>query len=262
MVAHGTIRVWRVAKVGLVAAGICYLGLLVVVQVSEWTVRRRAEQLLADFRDLRVGTSTFSEAQAFMGRWKRWEAHSQCGATGCEYQVEIRDWMWKPILAFPSTAEYLSRVAAIVVRDHQPIVTVDLKVSNGVLDWASVSATTVVPKGYGPGWEGPEPEPDGYVEYKMGGYWLMTSAKSVLRPYVSDPGFSVHPAYIMRPPEGCEGCMGFFTEYTPAAKPEDVFWLTEFDFSCMTRWSTCTHAGELLPEAWKRYQAEAASRRQ
>jgi hypothetical protein len=56
--------------------------------------------------------------------------------------------------------------------------------------------------------------------------------------------------------------MGFDTQMTQKAKAEEVQWLTAFDFSCMTRWSTCTHAGELLPEAWKRYEAEPGSRRQ
>jgi hypothetical protein len=63
-----------------------------------------------------------------------------------------------------------------------------------------------------------------------------------------------HPEYrtVLR-----SGTIGyFFTQFTAATKPEDVEWLTAFDFSCMTRWVPCRGMGDLLPSAWAKYTAE------
>jgi hypothetical protein len=48
----------------------------------------------------------------------------------------------------------------------------------------------------------------------------------------------------------------FFTQFTAATKPEDVEWLTAFNFSCMTRWVPYREMGDLLPSAWAKYMAE------
>jgi hypothetical protein len=64
-----------------------------------------------------------------------------------------------------------------------------------------------------------------------------------------------HPEYrtVLR-----SGTIGyFFTEFTAATKPEDVEWLTAFNFSCITRWVPCKEMGDLLPSAWARHTAES-----
>jgi predicted nucleic acid-binding Zn ribbon protein len=51
--------------------------------------------------------------------------------------------------------------------------------------------------------------------------------------------------------------MGYFlTQFTAATKPEDVEWLTAFNFSCITRWVPCREMGDLLPSAWAKYTTE------
>ena len=199
----------------------------------------------------------------FIGLRKLIKAQAQ--ATHCRnLWSEFHDWTSRLLLKIPyfgETTQYLSRIAAILFRDHQPRVTWDASVRNGLLERSLFRVETNVPKGYGPGWEGAGPEPQGYVEYRTGDYAVVAHliGSVVIGPLIRFPWWSTqasHPAYIMSPPGGCEGCMGLLTEFTLKASEPDVNWLTAFDLSCITRWSTCTEAGELLPQAWARYKVE------
>jgi hypothetical protein len=253
-------RLWKL-KLMFLGAGLVYAGSLLTVQASEWIVRHRAERLLQDFRTLRAGKSTFAEVQSVRSRWPSETYDGPCNATHCDLVVEFHDWtsgLLLKISYFGETTQYLSRTAAILFRDHQPLVTWDASVRNGLLERSLFRIETKVPKGYGPGWEGAGPEPQGYVEYRTGDYAVVAHTSSVIGPltFPVDSTQASHPAYIMSPPGGCEGCMGFLTEFTLNASEPDVNWLTAFDLSCMTRWSTCAEAGELLPQAWARYKVE------
>ena len=226
---------------------------LAVVQVGQQIVRHRAERLLGEMRALEVGKSTWKDLQGIQTRWGAWGHYEgACNATNCEYQISLIDWVGNVIDAISL------RRGASALHDHLPEVLADISVHGGEVDRTSFMVSTAVPKGDGPGWNGDGPEPEGYIEYKSGSYALVTIAKSVKEPLTPayGPEATSHPEYRMRPPGGCEGCMGFDTEFTAAATPEDVNWLTGFDFSCMTRWSPCTVSSDLMPEAWRRYVAE------
>lgn len=75
-----------------------------------------------------------------------------------------------------------------------------------------------------------------------------------LEPYKLWPEKDPHPDYrtVLR---GWE-IGSFFTEFTAATKPEDVRWLTDVDFSCMTRWTSRVGMADSLPSAWAKFQAE------
>jgi hypothetical protein len=239
-----------------------YALLLLFVQVGERITRWRAERLLQEMRGLRVGTSTWADLQGIQKRWGAWGRYEGgCDSRHCEYQITLTDWVNRGIGAisyFAQTTDFLRQAAAVGLHDHLPVVLVDVSVRDGVVDETSFMVWTAVPKGDGPGWDGDGPEPNGYVEYKSGAYSLLAMAKSVKGPLtgVYGPESPEHPEYRMRPPDGCEGCMGFNTDFTPAVRPVDLNWLTDFNLYCMTKWSPCTVESELMPAAWGRYVAE------
>lgn len=255
-----SLRLWIVRVV--VGFAIAITISLTVVQVGQKIVRRRAERLLSEMRALEVGKSTWKDLQGIQTRWGAWgHFKGDCNASNCDYLISFTDWIGNGIDAvsyFAQTADYLRSGAAAVLHDHLPEVFADISVHDGEVDKTSFMVSTAVPKGDGPGWNGDGPEPEGYFEYKSGSYALLAVAKSVEGPLapVYGPEATSHPEYRMQPPGGCEGCMGFDTEYTAATRPEDVTWLTGFDLSCMTRWSPCTVSSDLMPEAWRRYVAE------
>ena len=249
----------RIIRWVLVSTAVLWVGLLASVQTSEWTVRRRAERMLAEFDALTPGVTTWSTLQSLRARWRRWEtSDGPCDASRCDFQIRVEDWMWIPLDKVPSIGQfhdYASRTAAILLHDHRPMIWLDVSVRNGKLEDADITEETLVPKGYGPGWEESGPEPKGYEEYKMWDYALIAHSTTVRALDALETANSSHREYMMQPPSGCEGCMGFFTKFGRDAQKQDVAWLTAFDFSCMTRWSPCTRAGELMPEAWRRYKA-------
>jgi hypothetical protein len=65
-----------------------------------------------------------------------------------------------------------------------------------------------------------------------------------------------HPEYYAETHPWCKGCIRFETGFTPLAGREKIRELTDFNFSCITRWSPCTTEAEVMPSAWKLYQEE------
>ena len=50
----------------------------------------------------------------------------------------------------------------------------------------------------------------------------------------------------------CTGCIGAQIFVTPDTPPSDVNWLTDINFSCLTRWRRCDSEDDLIPRAWSR----------
>ena len=65
-----------------------------------------------------------------------------------------------------------------------------------------------------------------------------------------------HPDYYSEKHPGCEGCVLFEVGFTPFAGRDKIRDLTDFNFSCITRWSRCTKEADVMPSAWKLYQEE------
>ena len=194
-----------------------------------------------------------------MTRWGAWGHYDgKCDASSCEYVISFTDWAGKLPGFYHRQLLYPVVKLSVLLHAHMPYVQAEFEVHDGLVSEVFFMVWTHVPKGYGPGWDGDGPEPQGYVEYKSGEYDLVGVAKSTDHPTTYAPGLQSesHPDYFIGPPGGCEGCLGFRTEFTAATMEEDMDWLMGFDLSCMTRWSPCTVTSDLMPVAWSRYAAE------
>lgn len=70
----------------------------------------------------------------------------------------------------------------------------------------------------------------------------------------------LHPEYWIGKPGGCEGCIKLYTGFTPLAGRQKMMELTDFNFSCITRWSDCSEETEILPAAGKQFEQESSGR--
>jgi hypothetical protein len=250
---------------------------LIAIQIGQWTVRRRAERLVGDFRALVLKPGDWQDAQEMMKRWGAWGKYDgTCEAHHCSYDIELVDPSLKLVRTLDGFLSFnggaLTQRAMAHLGARLPVVLMSFEIKDGILREVYLSIWTFVPKGYGPGWrdQGPipdeEPMPAGYITYKSGDYTLVAYTKMTedehafyaypdIRQY-HDP----HPEYQIKEPSGCENCMALDVTLKKNAAPADVMRLTNFNFSCLTRWSPCAVQQDLSPVAWKQYVIESNDR--
>jgi hypothetical protein len=234
---------WKLCKWVLTSLLVIYLVLLAAVQISQRITRRRAEHLLSDLRGLQLEKSSWSDAQALMQHWGRWGGYKgTCDANHCEYGIQFDS---VGIVTGPTDSSgpffnlfiRSSQMATSVLGAHLPYVEGGFRLQNNLVVGTWFSLATNLPEAGGP----------------LFSRVIGTRTRS-LEPYNLWPEKDPHPEYrtVLR-----TGTIGyFFTQFTAATKPEDVEWLTSFNFSCMTRWVPCEGMGDLLPTAWAKNRAE------
>jgi len=200
--------------------------------------------LLSDLRGLKLERSSWSDAQALMQRWGRWGHYEgTCDADHCDYWVHFDSvgMVTGPIVTserFFNLFIRSEKMATTMLGAHLPYVEGGFRLQNNLVVGTWFSLATNDAKGGGP-----------LLSQVVG-----TRTRN-LEPYNLWPEKDPHPEYrtVLR-----TGTIGiFFTEFTAATKPEDVEWLTAFNFSCMTRWAPCEGMGDLLPTAWAKNRAES-----
>ncbi len=92
-------------------------------------------------------------------------------------------------------------------------------------------------------------------------YTLFARAQSVSRfsfyeTGLYNPQLALHPDYAIGLPGGCEICVMGWVKFTPYAASADVYRLTRFNLSCLTRWNPCLDQNDIMPIAWSQYLAE------
>jgi hypothetical protein len=231
---------WRWGRmlrlVGLVALALV-AGLAGFVQIQQHILRWRAERLLADMRELQSHKGTWADAQKIMTRWGAWGSfEGSCTAKQCEYYVIIIDSLSEyigehavryPIFTLPS---WLGRA----LDERGGLVEVTLSIKNSVVTESS-------------------------FQLDLGELIATANAVNEFDPYVARSQRLLHPEYWIGKNGGCTGCTKFETGYTPLAGRDKIRELTDFNLSCITRWSPCTMEEDVLPTAWKQYQEELAS---
>jgi hypothetical protein len=231
---------WKLCKWVLTSLLVIYLVLLAAVQISQRITRRRAEHLLSDLRGLQLEKSSWTDAQALMQRWGRWGAYKgTCDADHCDYEIQFYSAGMVPEPT--STSERFVKLfgrsaerAATMLGAHLSYIEGGFHLQNNLVVGTWFSLATNVPGGP---------------------LFSRVIGTRNLERYDLWPEKDQHPEYrtVLR-----TGTLGyFFTQFTAATKPEDVEWLTAFNFSCMTHWLPCKEMGDLLPSAWAKYTAES-----
>jgi len=232
------IRWGRILRVGCVVALALVAGLAVFVQIQQRILRWRAEQLLADMRELQSDKSTWADAQKIMTRWGVWGSYEgSCTAERCEYRIVIEDtlstFVWAHVDRYPFLR--LFSVSSVFLGERGGFVVATLYVKGGVLEKSS-------------------------YQLDFGEIFGRATAVNDFEPYENLNLRLLHPEYWVGSPGACTGCIKFETGYTPLAGREKIRELTDFNFSCITRILPCNTEAEIMPTAWNQYQEELPDR--
>ena len=206
-----------------------------VVQAEQRLLRRRAENLLTDMRALQSNNSTWQDAQKIMVRWRPFGfGESFCAPQECFFYARMRD----PVDSFirgdldgPPRPPYLVWLSQLL-GEKFTFVEASLRVKAGIVEES---------------------------RFRMNFFGQDEGiARAVTRSDGLDyePDRWQHPDYYAEKHPGCEGCVLFEAGFTPFAGPDKIRELTDFNFSCITRWSPCTSEADIMPSAWKLYQEE------
>jgi hypothetical protein len=227
--------VWLAIRV-TVSSALCIVMLaFAVVQAQQWLLRRRAERLLADMRELQSNEGTWKDAQKIMVRWRPWGlGEFFCIPQECFFYVRMRDpvdLLTRGDLDGPPRLPYLIWPSHLL-GEKFTLVEASLRVKDGMVEES---------------------------RFRMNFFGQDEGmARAVSAPEVLDytPDRWQHPDYYAEKHPGCEGCKLFETGFTHFAGREKIHELTDFNLSCITRWSPCVTEADVMPSAWKLYQVE------
>lgn len=230
----------------------CALGaaLSAYVPVQQRILRGRVQQLLADVRTIQLGNSTWAEAQPFIGKWRNHSYVSgTCTETLCDYHVELQDGLWLLGSAFEEYAHIWNLLDRpyLLLGGRGTLATAHLEIHNGIISESEFSLFLIVP-----------PSPFNHRD----GYGIVGIASHIagrFDPYTFRGQRLIHPEYWIGKPGGCEGCIKLMSSTSPRAEKKKIYELTDFELSCITRWSPCTTEADVLPSAWRQYQQELVS---
>jgi hypothetical protein len=246
----------RGLRITTLAAGACYVVLLVVVQSNEWVTRKRAERLLAEMSALKVGQSTWSDLVRIQTRWGAWGSYEgKCEAKSCEYHVEIMDMGAHPDLR-----------SVIAWAGHSHMATAELRISveDGIVRGSYFQLMVIVPSGYGPRWEADEMKRNNMTPYSTTGMYTLiarTGSSGVIEHLCCNwPDRVPHPDYVLSRPGGCEGCLAIWNHYVPSASADEKAKVLDFNLSCITRWRPCTDEEDIMPAVGNDFRAELEQR--
>ena len=215
---------------------VCLLVLVLgMVQGQQWLLRWRAERLLADMREIQSHPGTWADAQKIMQRWRPWGlGESFCTAEECFFYVRMVD----PVDAFllgnddrPPKPHWLIWPAQLL-GEKFTFIEASLRVKQGIIEES---------------------------RFRMN-FWGQDEGIAIVVDDLSAldymPERWQHPDYYAEKHSWCEGCVRFETGFTSFAGPDKIRELTDFNFSCITRWSPCTTEQDVMPSAWRLYQEE------
>ncbi|WP_162601505.1 hypothetical protein [Occallatibacter savannae] len=218
------------------------LSAAIYIGVQQHALRARAEHLLADVRGFQLHGGTVADAQRIADNWERFaNVERKCDAQTCQIDIGVHDQIWVPQNAFRRIAVW----SYWAVGWHETTARATIEARNGTVDRTEFILMLDVPP---------------YVsQVDRGGYGLFGRAvqQEEFGPYQFWPQRKLHPTYFIGKPGGCEGCIKLMTFSLPTTPPAKIEELTNFDLSCITRWFPCTTEADILPSAWKQYQAES-----
>ena len=243
------LRMLRVTALTVLAV---VLLLFAGIQFQQHLLRWRAERLMADMHQIRLYQSTWADAQRLMNRWGAWGHYDgSCTAAECRYEIGVGD----PIWGFNTRSNFNWFMRSLffvrssgIFGGHIGALRTTFTVQDGVILRESATVIVNVP-----------PELRHFGEFNSD-YSLIIETKSRQRLLHSN-GFdrilgsyeqlADHPYYKVGTPSGCENCFAAYVVYSTYTPQPEIDRLTDFNFSCFTRFDKCQWLGDLLPIAWE-----------
>ena len=215
-----------------VVAAIC------LIHASQWLLRHRAEQLLANIQTITLRQTQFDTVKPLLRRWERFgEYEGNCSEKHCKFKVTLQDEMFNlPDWLRHSVARLGGRAARVIA---------GFEVIDGIV-WAKYFDVAV------------EMPPFRGEDGKLFSTTLLGSAESRSQFFPPQYWGSIllHSNYVIGRPGGCEGCVLAYVYFTPYADPQDIRRLMQFNLGCLTRWRACQDQADIMPVAWTQYSQE------
>lgn len=246
-------KTWRIARLCVLATfGIAIL-VLAFAYGSQWLLRWRAQRLMAQVHSIRLYQTNWADAQKLMHEWGAWGHYDgTCTSADCRYEITLGHSGFgvnEPGWFSLHVARLQFMLSALLPGLRVSTLDIVFVVHAGTIWRESAMVVVDVPPDR---WNGPDE------------YSLIVKAKSEDRlrrspddPWIlgSDAQLAEHPDYKVGRPSGCENCMAARITYSTHAPQSQIDELTNFNFSCFTRWRPCRWLGDVLPKAreWRLY---------
>lgn len=219
-------------SLGVIAAVLLCVALFLQAQAR--VLRDQADHLLSDFRSVELKQTTFQQITQLRQKWSRSITYAKdrpCTTAACDFSVILEDFAVRHRTVFERpwlVRAYMAlggRPAQIAVRAY---------LKNGVVSTEDIEILMVAPSA-------------------SGGMYDISAVAHGSSQYsdVLAPGpkhYSVHQA------ANCWTCI--FVDFGPDIEQSDLKRLLSFDFSCLTGFTSCRNADELMPNAWSEFIAE------
>jgi len=255
----------------VLSLGLCVLFLLALVlsQIEQHLLRRRAKALLSVMQSLELRKTSWQEARARLQPWKSNTKFDQnCDQLRCSLTITLDDlvysyfrgryrleWLddylrWKLNLTYQEGPfahfEETSLRCYMHLGGHPAHIEAGISIRDGFVwrksFWVSIETHA------------------NRDQAVFGGasvyYALIAETRAVSRFTSGDEPLPLHPDYSIGRPGGCEICVMGWAKFTPYAEPRDVQRLMQLDLSCLTRWRPCLTQSDIMPAAWAQYVAE------
>lgn len=249
-------RLWKVLRRAGVVSLLLVFVAMAFIQSEQWLLRRRAQCLLNDIRQIQMGKSSWADAQRLMTKWGAWGGYyGSCTAERCDYHIAMQDWFrgmpattfegeeQRTVLDYRHCCGWL-KPAYRLLGGRFAVVQGWIQVRNGVI-WTKDYSVRIA---------------DSYEDYlpwkNTGGY---------LDPIIAYAGGSTHLVRIDFSPDHpeysidlgpCTVCTLVEISFTPRTDKETLKKLLDVDLSCLTRWIGCKQ-DEIMPEAYKLAAADS-----
>ncbi len=208
-------------------------------EASQWLLRWRGEQLLAQLKRLQVGSSS-ATAEAFISTWSKrgtpWQTCDGVQGQTCHWSVRISHILPSALRGDSDRAhqKWLARLT-----DHtglrSSVIVADMRIENGLIIQKSFAEIVELPIR------------DWYVR---GGAYVPDLAVGSTENTASSPYSDEHidQAHPFRYARRLKGPYGLSVVFTPSESPSEREKLMNFRFSCITNFIPCNNEREILPE--------------
>ncbi len=249
---HLIFRIFALSFCGL------FVLLLIAIQIDNHLLRRRAERLLTDIRTLELRKATFQDAELVYKENLSSSAkelnRDPCSEDHCTFSFSLYSQLLTLILSEDDTQPFTNvgrLYAYTLLGGHPANIQGRVMVRRGRV-WGK---TFMASLGATPSYQG--------SRILIGEAETLTRAEfstGEIPPEEAPLQFSLHPEYLVsertvhiNADTGGPYAPMVWVGFTPYADQSDVDRLTQFDLSCLTRWTACQSVTELMPAASARH---------